>query len=121
MSTTPTDRDIELLRMPAIAAQMPVVFENGMQWSELRGTCAGCSREIPAEHLRGAIARHNAHMAAVEAVGICFECKLLTRFVYRLHDDHRITGPRQGRWVEWRPKPSVLEQLIGWLRALFRR
>lgn len=65
MSTTPTDRDIELLHMPAIAAQMPVV--------------------------------------------------------YRLHDDHRITGPRQGRWVEWRPKPSVLERLGGWLRALFGR
>lgn len=106
MSQPLSQRDHDLLKMPSITSQMPVSFENGAQWSELKGECKGCGCELPNDAVRGHVARQTHHMVSVEAAGVCHDCKLVTRFVYRLHDDMRITGPRDGRWLTWGAKRS---------------
>lgn len=102
----PTERDLQLLNMPTIASQMPVTFENGSVWDGFKGECQGCGKTLPDADLRGAVVRHGKSMAAIEASGVCRECLLLTRFVYRLHDDRRITGPRGNRWLTWELRPK---------------
>ncbi len=106
-----TAHDHELLAMPAIASQFPVQFANGAVWETLTGDCKGCSCKIEPAKLRGCVNRPYPHVAVVEAVGVCRDCKLLTRFLYRLHDDMRISGPRDGKWLEWRAKSSLLDRL----------
>ena len=98
--------------MPSIASQMPVQFQNGAVWEEFRAECKGCGQTLPHELVRGLLARQTPRMASIEASGVCRECKLLTRFVYRLHDDMTITGPRNGRWLTWGGKPR------GWVERL---
>lgn len=111
-------RDKELLGMPTVASQMPVEFPNGAQWHSLACECNGCHRELPEEQVRGSIVRHNEHMAALEACGLCHDCQLVTRYIYRLHDDMRITGPRDDGWHTWGGQPpSLLQRVkraIGW-------
>lgn len=102
--------------MPSITSQMPIFFANGAQWSEIKGECKGCGCELPDNTVRGLIVRHTPKMVSVEAVGVCHDCKLLTRFLYRLYDDMRITGLRDGKWKTWAPRPTVLERV----RALIR-
>lgn len=101
MTQSLNQRDRDLLAMPAISSQMPVTFENGAKWYELMGECKGCGHELPDNLVRGMVTRQTPHMVSVEAAGICHECKLVTRFVYRLHDDMKITGPRDGKWLTW--------------------
>ena len=105
-------RDKELLDMPSIASQMPVIFSNGAQWSELECECKGCGKALPANLVRGAVVRQNEHMASIEASGVCHECRLLTRYCYRLHDDMRITGPREDGWRTWGGyRPTLIQRL----------
>ena len=106
-----TARERELLGMASIASQMPVELPNGAGWTAFTGECAFCHRDIPDDLLRGTIIRPLPSVAVVEAVGVCPDCKIATTFLYRLHDDLRITGPRKGGWRTWRPKLSFLDRL----------
>ena len=106
-----TPRDLELLKMPTIASQMPVSFTNGAIWSDLKGECKNCGCELPDHSVRGHVAQQTPKMFSVEAVGVCDSCRLITRFLYRLHDDMRITGPRDGRWQTWMPRSTLFERV----------
>lgn len=106
-----TTRDRKLLDMPSIASQMPVQFANGAHWYELECECRGCGKVLPEEQVRGAVVRHD-RMASIEASGVCHDCRLLTRFVYRLHDDMRITGPREDGWRTWGGQRVTLFQRL---------
>lgn len=108
----PTARDLALLEMPSLDSQMPVQFANGTQWHSLECECRSCGKVLPIRQVRGAITRQTAHMATMEAVGVCHDCKLLTRFVYRLHDDMRMTGPRQDGWHTWGGQQTGLIQRL---------
>lgn len=104
--------------MPTIAVQMPLLFDNRAVWSSLVGYCDGCGQKLRASEMRGQIVRPTAHMASVEAVGICRHCTLLTRFVYRLHDDMTITGPspHDGKWAKWKGRKTPFwHRLVDWL------
>lgn len=58
-----------------------------------------------------------ARMATIEASGICRDCKVLTRFLYRLHDDMRITGPGNDGWRTWGgPQSSLIQRVKRLLR-----
>lgn len=115
--TSPNKRDLELLDMPSIASQMPVVFANGAQWEGLQCECQGCNRVLPENDVRGAVIKQSEHMVAIEASGVCVGCNLLTRFVYRLYDDMRITGPRESGWQTWGgKKPSLLQRIRQFIR-----
>lgn len=108
----PNPRDIELLTMRTIASQFPVTFDNGAVWNKLTCACRGCGETLPDDQVRGAIIRRSEHMASIEASGVCYPCNLLTRYVYRLYDDRRITGPRNGQWQTWYAKPPSVFQRI---------
>lgn len=118
----PTERDLELLQMPPIAEQLPVVFPNGQRWSEFRGLCRMCGNRITGANLRGAVMQQATTSIAVEATGYCSSCKLLTRFLVRLHDDGRVTGPMDGQWRTWRPERKCwLQRARRLVRTLLRR
>lgn len=109
----PSARDLELLAMPTIASQMPVVFANGAEWHSLKCECRGCGKVLPPEQVCGAVVLQNAHMVSVEASGVCHSCRVLTRYVYRLHDDMRITGPREDGWHTWGGRsPSLFQRVM---------
>lgn len=104
----PSERDFELLDMPTVSSQLPVRFDNGAEWDKFKGECQGCGRELPDDALHGAVVRQTASMYSIEASGVCTDCMLLTRFVFRLYDDMRITGPRGGQWLTWGGKSKSL-------------
>lgn len=98
--------------MPSIASQLPVKFENGAEWMDIRCQCGECGKYLPDKFVRGAVRKQTNDMASVEASGVCLDCKLLTRFVYRLYADGRITGLRGDGWHTWGGKqPTLLSRL----------
>lgn len=104
-------RERELLEMASIASQMPVKFGNGACWLELTGECKFCGKPIPDALLRGMVSMPVPTTAVVEAVGVCPECRIATPFLYRMHDDMRLTGPREGGWQTWRPALTWWERI----------
>ena len=106
-------RDNDLMQMPSIASQFPVTFDNGMEWFELECYCKQCNGLIREDMLSVSVVKVMPSVAVVEGVGVCPSCRLLTRFLYRLHNDRRITGPspNTGKWEEWRAKHIFFEKL----------
>lgn len=103
----PTQRDLEVFAMSSIVSQLPVRFENATTWSEFAGECRGCNQPIPVEHLRGAVTRTAQWCFTIEACGYCPVCRSITRFLVRLHDDMTASGPMNGLWQTWKPKPKA--------------
>lgn len=119
--SAPNSRDLELCEMPSISSQMPVSFAIGSEWSEFNGFCIRCDQLLADAIVRGLVVRHSEKMASVEAVGLCTDCSLLSRFLYRLHDDMRLTGPKDGVWRTWSPRrPPLLSRLASLFGRLKR-
>lgn len=112
-------RERELLAMPPLASQMPIILSKKVRWLELKGQCKLCHQEIPDGLMRGQVARPLSNMATVEAMGVCPHCRVATSFLYRLYDDMRVTSPRNGRWMTWRPERTFLERLKLWWIGAF--
>jgi hypothetical protein len=111
-----TQRDRELLAMPSVISQFPVAFANNSVWEEFDGECSCCGKTINREHVRGCVARTIPSVASVEAAGFCGDCKLVTRFDYRLHDDMRLTGQREDGWQTWQTSPTIWERFASILK-----
>lgn len=117
MHKAPSERDMQLLKMPTIESQFPVRFPTGSEWRQLTGTCSGCGQKLEGDRLHGAVTMQGPHTAVVDAVGVCHECKLITRYFYRLHDDSRITGLKDGQWRTWQlgsPMPNRSRLAMAW-------
>ncbi|WP_137887603.1 hypothetical protein [Pseudomonas sp. 2FE] len=118
----PLDRDRELWSMATIDSQLPVSFENGQRWSEFKGLCRSCNKYLPVQNVRGVVLRQARTSYTVEAVGHCPSCNTLTRFLVRLHDDARVTGPMDGEWRTWHPENrSWLRRALKKLRKSFSK
>lgn len=109
--TPVTERDDALWAMPTITSQMPVVFGSDVKWTRVSGHCAECGDTIPDSDMRGTVTRPVATCAVVDAVGICRRCRCLTRYVYRLHADMRVSAPTESGRKEWSHRPSLLDRL----------
>jgi len=72
---------------------------------------------VPFINSRASVAAAIVNWFAVEACGVCHDCHLVTRFVYRFHDDMTITGLRENGWNTWGGKKTTL---IGYLRQLIK-
>lgn len=105
-----TSRDLQLLEMATIASQMPLTFDNGSIWEVFKGECNGCGQSLPDRCLRGRVIPQTPQIFSIEASGVCHECRLLTRFIYRLHDDMSITGPRADGWQKWVARRSWMDR-----------
>lgn len=116
-----SDRDEALWAMRSIASQMPVTFDGGVEWTGLEGYCAECEHAIPPDDLRGSVVRLSPSVVAVDAVGVCRPCRLMTPFFWRLHADMRVTGPTASGWGEWRAHPSIFDRLTRWWTFLMHR
>lgn len=112
-----TSRDRELLEMPSVVSQFPVAFANDAVWEEFDGECCCCGRTLSRDLVRGLVSRPVPTVAVVEAVGVCVDCKLVTRFDYRLHDDMRLTGQREDGWRTWQTTKTLLERIA----SIFKR
>jgi hypothetical protein len=64
-----TSKHRELLAMPTIVSQLPVVFENGMRWSAIACRCYLCDHELPDTKVRGTISRAFPRVAVLD--GAC--------------------------------------------------
>lgn len=116
-----TARDHELLDCPPIQTYFPLVFNDKCSIEHFSGECSECRKEIHGVNFRGLITRPTDHVAVIEAVGVCFECKVLTRFLYRVYDDFRLSGIRNGKWVTWNPKrKSIFGRFISRFLKFFR-
>ncbi len=72
--------------------------------------------------VRGIVVMHGEHMAAVEASGACHNCKLITRFVFRLYDDMSISAPTNNGWQRWgRKRESFWNRVIRQLNLVFKK
>lgn len=89
--------------LPELTSFFPLRFSGKAVWNEFTGQCAGCKEDILDTHLRGHVRRLDGHTFTVEASGYCPSCHLVTRFMYRLHDDMSITGksPLTGQIARW--------------------
>jgi len=117
----PRPRDIELVRMPSIASQMPVKFENGNVWHTFEGCCASCGREIPGDMVRGTVTRQLTSCFTIEAVGVCITCRVGTPFLVRMHDNGSITTLIGGAWRRLEGKrPGLFPWLGGFWRRLMK-
>lgn len=106
-------RDRELIEMPSLASQLPITFSTtAATWTEIEGKCEGCGRIFSSAYLRGHVQRPTPSVATMEAIAICTDCKLLTRFVFRLYDDLRMMVYRDGHWKTFCGRPRAL-----WMRA----
>lgn len=117
MASALTPRDRELLAMPSVMSQFPVAFANNAVWEEFDGECSCCGKTLLREHVRGLVARPIPSVAVVEAAGVCGDCKLVTRFNYRLHDDMRLSGQREDGWKTWKANPTIWDRFA----AMFKR
>lgn len=118
-----TSRDRELLAMPSIASQMPIRFANGAHFDVRHGHCANCGAAIPDGDVRGVLVRTSPHMTSVEAAGLCGPCNGITRFIYRFHDDLRVSGPNpaDGKWSTWSVRSRSILERVGELFLRFGR
>ena len=106
------DRDKNLFESPTVFSQLPIRFPNGSLWDTFAGECAGCRATIATEDLRGRVSMPVPKTAEIEAIGFCVHCRLITRFHYRIHDDLRVMGLKDGTWFEWKKQPSLLDRLL---------
>lgn len=111
-----SQRDRELLAMPSVISQFPIAFAHNSVWEEFDGECSCCGKTLHRDYVRGCVARPIPSVATVEAVGVCSDCKLLTRFNYRLHDDMRLTGQREGGWKTWKAAPTIWDRLASMVK-----
>jgi hypothetical protein len=116
-----TDRDRELLSREPVSSHFPLHFANGARWNLFSGCCDECGGDIPADQLRGSVNRPLPEVAVIEAVGVCAGCSLVTRFMYRLHSDLRITGVSHGQWREWSARPNWWKSAVKALRRWLKR
>lgn len=114
-----TPRTCELLTMPSIMSRFPVAFSNNAIWEEFDGECSCCGKTLHRDHVRGIVARPVPSVAVIEAVGVCAECNLVTRFDYRLHDDMRLTGQREDGWKTWQSTPTLWARIVSVLKSSF--
>jgi hypothetical protein len=113
----------EFHALPALSESFPLVFAEGARWNELTGFCGGCSQPIKAENLKGNAQPWGAKRAPfvydVRALGYCSECRLLTSFHYRMHEDMSMTGLKDGKWCRWR-SPARASLVRRFFSAIFR-
>ena len=120
MTGSVTPRHRELLAMASLQSQLPVEFKNGNQVTEFKWHCANCSCLLSDRNVRGVVSQDLPQVAILEAVGYCKDCMGVTPINYRIYDDLRMTGIRNGRWVTWYSETTLLSRLKHALSKVMR-
>lgn len=92
----------ELSEMPPISDALPFVFPvTGYSVKGLNAECSVCRCEIQPNLFRGRVQLAFPTVAHMEAIGLCMQCRVLSCFEYRIHDDGAISGLKDGKWQRW--------------------
>lgn len=106
MSTEFTEDDHLLAKEPMLSTQLPVTFKSGFVFTEMNGTCAGCSCLMNADGVHARIIRREESMLEVQGLGKCPSCSIYTRFHYRVYDNQRFVLHINGGWKEYMMRAS---------------
>lgn len=87
-----------------IVEQMPLQFPAGASMHEFNGKCLSCGRNIRADLLRGTVVFPMPSVAVLDALGACYDCRLLTPFFCRVRGE-------EGLVLEW------IHDELGWIRT----
>ena len=108
MSTKPVSADqLELFNGASIASQLPVVFDTGFKFTEMRACCAMCQQEFPDPHFNGKLLRPTPHVAEIYAVGHCAACNVFSEVRFRVFDDKRFAQLRTEGWRTYSMKTDA--------------
>ena len=110
----------DLLRFPPVKNEFPLFFPGGLRVRRFDGMCSACKLFIPSDQMRGKVTRPSKDVAMVAAAGVCHSCHLVTDFHFRVHADGRVSGLLNGRWQEWRLRPSLSDRLRRALSRMLR-
>jgi len=112
----------EFQAMPALSASFPLAFADGAHWDELTGYCGRCLRAIEADNMKGSAhawgPKRDPFVYDVRAIGYCSDCRLLTFFHYRMHQDMSMSGWMDGEWR--RGRAAIGSRVRRFLSAIFR-
>jgi hypothetical protein len=87
--------------------QLPIRFANGSSVQSYSGACSCCSKNIEPDDFRGRISFPIPSVAVLESVGVCHDCRIITRFYHRLRDDFTLEWvDDSGKWTSKKVSPS---------------
>jgi len=84
----------------SIAKQMPVKFKNGFELMNIAFNCHVCGNTLPHDRVHGQVRPVNDGLTVIDAAGACLQCKVMTRYLYRVRDNKVIQYPGRRTWVE---------------------
>ena len=113
-----SDEQRALFELETVASQLPIVFANSAEISELECQCASCNENLPEDQVRGRISWVTPKTATLSAVGNCHDCNIVTPFEYRFHDDMRVTALRNGQWVQGKFESGFVDTVLNALKRL---
>lgn len=108
----PTAHDTYLFGLNPIYSQCPLDFGDGQKWDYIAGVCFKCCKQLPGDMFRGMVARTDDNSFALEATGVCNDCRTVSVFTYHLHKNRRVTGKKDGIIAVWGGKPTLLERAL---------
>lgn len=126
MQTTPASAEqLDLFHGASISSQLPVVFDTGFKFTEVKGSCASCQQEFGEQRFNGRVTRPTKHVADIFAVGHCEHCNIFTEARLRVYDDYRFAQLRTEGWrtgtmkTDAQRKTGLHHKLGGAIRWLF--
>lgn len=112
-------KHLDRLKAPTISSQLPIVFSNGYEISDIHGDCSCCGNPIKDDLFRGTVKEVIDDCYVVDAVGACYSCGIMVLYYWRLKADKSIEGLNTaGKWVRCTPKLTLLEKIITFLNKL---
>ena len=77
---------------PSVVENLPLTFDNGAVFVDLKGYCNCCDRPLLPQNFRGYFDDTSTSEKKFVGVGICESCVSLTRFSAIFHDDLSVTN-----------------------------
>lgn len=97
---------VRLWGCPQLKTQFPLKFEEGSEWQEITGYCAGCKQPVNADLFHGEVVPTFKGVFNIKAVGYCPDCELMTCFHWNLKHNCISGKDPEGNWLTWEVKPE---------------
>lgn len=118
----PAEEVKRLVRLPALAGSMPVIFSDGSMFATDGAThCPKCNRGLEFFQTRGEVVRLFHDVFEIRMVSVCHDCHLYTTSIIRLKPGTITTMSVEGKEVEscqikQAAQPYWWRRLTRWLK-----